>query len=193
MRLYPIVNTLAAQARVFHGFAMLRRNKETNRVSPSFHRQLFQWGNNNSTGPIFTKQSQRTKCIINEGVICEASFTHGSSLCCRSDPALFARLLFISQVRGLRALLSCIPVFYLLFTQGSGTTAASGTDCVPHWSWRRMRHRNEERGSLRASCAARVVQTNPRARTTQVMSIRGGATVLGFLPKRSQRVKQQLS
>src|ERR1700738_2469440 len=104
------------QARVFHGFAMLRRNKETNRVSPSFHRQLFQWGNNNSTGPIFTKQSQRTKCIINEGVICEASFTHGSSLCCRSDPALFARLLFISQVRGLRALLSCLPVFSLLFT-----------------------------------------------------------------------------
>ena len=74
------------QARVFHGFAMLRRNKETNRVSPSFHRQLFQWGNNNSTGPIFTKQSQRTKCIVREGVICEGSFTHSSSLCCCCDP-----------------------------------------------------------------------------------------------------------
>src|ERR1700726_4484334 len=81
-----MVNALAAQARVFHGIAMLRRNNEPNQVSPSLHAHVVSWGQYNSTGAIFTKQSQKTKCVVREGVICEASFTHGSSLCCCSDP-----------------------------------------------------------------------------------------------------------
>src|ERR1700730_15847956 len=109
------------QARVFHGFAMLRRNKETNRVSPSFHRQLFQWGNNNSTGPIFTKQSQRTKCIVREGVICEGSFTHSSSLCCCCDPPVRVSVIYFASPRITGAsFIGQRPVALIAFRTGHG-------------------------------------------------------------------------
>src|SRR5260370_32008382 len=44
MRRCPMVNRLAAQARIFHCFATLHRKKETNQVSPSFHPHVVSWG-----------------------------------------------------------------------------------------------------------------------------------------------------
>ena len=110
-----MINRLAAEARVFHYFATLHRKKETNQVSPSVHPHVVSWGQYNSTGPILTKQTQRTKCIIREGVICEAP-SHTVFPSVVAVIRLFASRLFISQVRGLRARLSCLPVFYLLFS-----------------------------------------------------------------------------
>src|ERR1700726_2207422 len=60
------------------------------------------------------------------------------------------------RVAGASFMPPCIfPVIY----NEAGMAAARRPDCVPQlWPWRRMRHGNEERASLRASCAARVVQ-----------------------------------
>src|SRR5260370_19310340 len=55
-------------------------------VARALIRTLFHAGKTTRRGPIFTKQSQRTKCIVTQGVICDGCFTQSFSLyyCCDS-------------------------------------------------------------------------------------------------------------
>jgi hypothetical protein len=57
------------------------RASEQNKVSsrrspPACIRALFQWRKTTPRGPIFTKQSQRAKTLIEQHVMCEGGFTH---------------------------------------------------------------------------------------------------------------------
>ena len=130
-----MVNALAAQARVFHGIAMLRRNNEPNQVSPSLHAHVVSWGEYNSTRAIFTKRTQQTKCIVREGVICEGCFTHSSSLCCCCDPPC-SRLCYLFRKSADYGRFFHASLYFPCYLQGSGmdwmSEAISGSDGCAH-------------------------------------------------------------
>src|SRR5260370_42433403 len=68
MRRCPMINRLAAQARIFHCFATLHRKKDTNQVSPCFHPHVVSWGaRQRDEGRFFpNKANGRNALSVNE-------------------------------------------------------------------------------------------------------------------------------
>jgi hypothetical protein len=65
-----------AACRVFFMCASEQNKVSPRRSLPACIRALFQWRKTTPRGPIFTKQSQRAKTLIEQHVMCEGGFTH---------------------------------------------------------------------------------------------------------------------
>src|SRR5260370_41449384 len=88
MRRCPMLNTLAAQARISLFCNVASKEGNEPGVPELSSARCFMGDKTTRRGPIFTKQSQRTKCIVSQGVICEGCFTQSFSLYYCYDPLL---------------------------------------------------------------------------------------------------------
>src|ERR1700738_2219410 len=115
MRLYPIVNTLAAQARVFHGFAMLRRKKERTRGRRSYMRTLSHGGNTTRRGRFLPNEPNRRNALsVKELSVRAPSHTVLPSVVALIRPVRVSVIYFASpRITGVSFMPPCIfPAIY---------------------------------------------------------------------------------